>query len=188
MKNNWEKVVKNCGTLLSSIKKHFESAVEQRLRLGRYLLEVVINSNSGYGNHVIEKLASDLSNHLGYRVYPQRLYEYMKIAQKFKSIDEIYKEAGTKNITWADIMKLCRIKKSGRIFILITLTEKDKDILKYKVLPFGKRNDFLKESLRLGIRTLDKVKKMPEMERIQPILTFKTAKGGGHVNHESREI
>jgi len=167
---SWGKIVKNCRKYFVAIQHKSEQLIELRLRFGKYLLSL----DRKYGNHTIDKIAAALTDALGYTVHPQRLGEYMRVARLFGTVQDIYKEAGTKDITWTDVLILCRARRDKKLCIQIALDEQDIDLLRYRQLPHRLRNDFLKESLRLGMKTIEKVRKLPPVSKISSVTIFKT--------------
>ncbi|MEM7828287.1 MAG: hypothetical protein QW561_03000 [Candidatus Aenigmatarchaeota archaeon] len=171
-KQQWQKILKQCQSLLRSIERNFTRTIEFRLKFGKLLLEVA--GNKLYGAGVVKKLAENLSQLLGYNICPQRLYEYMKVAKTFTSPDEIYEAAGTRDLTWSDILRLCRIKKPKNLMLVITLSEeKDSDLIKYRILPHSERNDFLKQALRLGIATFRRTRRLPGVVNSPSVIVFR---------------
>ncbi len=129
--------------------------------------------NGQYGEGVVQKLAKELSKELGFNVRSQRLYEYAKVARAFRDINEIYKVAGTKDITWEDVLRYCRVRRLSKLVIQITLDpDKDTDIARFKEYKPKVRNEFFKEAIRIGIKNLKHMKKLPPLKEIKGIITF----------------
>jgi hypothetical protein len=176
MKNKWNTTVKRIAKAVDRINKAEGRVIENRLKLGQVILDLMLDAS--YGERVIPRLAYDLSALLGYKVLHQRLYEYARAARVFSDINAVYERAGTRDVTWQDVMILCKMRKTNNTEkIYITLDpEKDRDLLKFKAYKPKTRNEFLKEALRIGIKNLKHMKKLPPLTEVKGIVTF--AKNG----------
>jgi hypothetical protein len=166
-----EKALIQCCKIFARANRSDREAIVYKLKLGHKIIEIMLNAD--YGSFAVTRLAEALSKKLGYKIYPQRLWECARVAQRFRTIEEIYDILKTRDISWSDVLELCRIKRvSLKTILSITLEQEDSDLIAYKNLPSKVRNDFLKESLRIGIKILKQTKKLPDVENVPSVATF----------------
>lgn len=169
-KVKWDSLVSSVSRLVVLTNRTEAQAIKNRLALGNILLEVLVSA--AHGENVVVNLAETLTTKLGYKIFPQRLWECARAAQRFRSLDEIFKAAGTRDVNWSTVLGLCKGKRDSKITIQIVLTEDDYDIIRYKALPCKTRNEFLKESLRLGIKTIERTNKLPDLSKTPAVMVF----------------